>query len=244
MSRRIELHGRIFLNKRMTSMVLIMYVLLIGCMFYHSRAYEGMACMRMYQETFERAFVTQTLQIIRLESVLFGVLIFMNKNIDPHLCVASLTVLDRKSKRASVFAVIGVFLTSCLLFLSGCVLLYLIFTYGFTPYGIPFALLGKWGCNMMAVLLFYAFFQGIITLLIGHSTATVIPLVVYWFAELNSHHLINLHDSGLKIFYRYIPHSTVTDTKVFVNAPPEHNMMIIVVLCLLYHMISMKRPLD
>ncbi len=244
MSRRIELHGHIFLNQRMIIMVFIMYVLLIGSMFYHSHAYDGMAYMQMYQETFERVFIAQTLQIMRLESVLFGVLIFMNKNIDPHLRVASFTVIDRRSKCASVLSVIIVFLTSCLLFLSGTMLLYLIFTYGFTPYEIPFTLLVEWGINMISIFMFYALLQGIVTLLLSHSTATVIPLGIYWFAELNSHHLIDLHVSGLKIFYQYVPHSTVTDTKVFVNASLEHNMMIIAVMCLIYHIISMKRPLD
>jgi len=244
MSQRIELHGHIFLNQRMIIMICIMYVLLIGSMFYHSHAYEGMAYMQLYKEIFERTFIEQTLQIIRLESVLFGVLIFMNKNIEPHLRVASYTVIDRGSKRSSVLALIIVFLTSCLMFLSGTLLLSIIFTYGFTPYEIPFALLSEWGINMISILMFYALFQGIATLLINHSTATVIPLGIYWFAELNSHHLMDFSVSGLKMFYQFIPHSTVTNSEVFVNAPLEHNMLIIIVMYLIYHIMSMKRPLD
>jgi hypothetical protein len=240
---RFSLHGRIFMNRRMFVMMFVMYLFLMASMVYHSHMYEGWDHMHMYADRLATDFFVQTLQIVRLEGVLFAVLILMKKNVEPHLDVMAYTVVRRQDRHVSTFAFLMVFCMGMMLFIGGAFVLLVLFVRVVTPFHLDVLLLTQWGLNMIAVMFFYALLQGLLTLVLAHSTATFIPVAVYWFAELNKHHLYEPDSALADTFYRVVPHAFIFDGTLFVNASIAHNMVVITVSWIFFHILCVNRPL-
>jgi len=237
------LYYRYIFNKKMILIFCILILSYTFSMLYSSGIFDGFSYIDMYRNEYRILYVDEFVVLTKLISVIFSVFVVILLNRESCLDIAKY-IVDRPIRRLHL--VLGRIITTVLVTLITVSLFFLIFliiNLFLTPYVFDKEMFISLYKGISLQVLTYTFITFLVMSIFPNIFLTFIPIVLFWYMEINiSRDLITTSDF-IKIIYEYIPNLVKLDGSYALLHSELNYILTIVILFLTSIFLNIKKDI-